>query len=271
MRVVSPHPVAIDMRMSPTRVTAACLLTFWCALPAAAASSDWAQVQGGAVRFVVSSRPDAQGRLRGALEVELEPGWKTYWREPGGSGVPPSVTVTADGRPVAAGMDFPAPRRHDDGGDVWAGYDRSVAFALTLAPPPGAGALDASVFLGVCRDICIPVQASFRVETAGAASLADEERAVADAFAALPGAPRPGMRVVSARVDGDSLTVEAEAPPAAELFLASDAGPVFGTPKREGAAFRVPLLEPLPAGGTRLAYTLAAGDEAVAGAVDAAR
>ena len=260
--------------MSPFRPTLACLVTFCFALPAAAASSDWAQVTGGAVRLVVSSQPDPQGRLRGALEVELEPGWKTYWREPGGSGVPPSVTVTADGRPVATEMDFPAPQRHEDGGDVWAGYDQPVAFALILSPPAGTGALDASVFLGVCRDICIPVQASFRVETAGAESLADEEQVVTDAFAALPGAPQPGLRVASARVDGESLLVEAEGPATAELFLASDAGPIFGTPERSAEAghlaFRVPLLEPM-AGGTLLAYTLAAGDEAVAGSVDVAQ
>lgn len=260
--------------MSPLRPALACLVTFCFALPAAAASSDWAQVTGGAVRLVVSSQPDPQGRLRGALQVELEPGWKTYWREPGGSGVPPSVTVTADGRPVATEMDFPAPQRHEDGGDVWAGYDQPVAFALTLSPPAGAGTLDASVFLGVCRDICIPVQASFHVETAGAESFADEEQVVTDAFAALPGAPQPGLRVASARVDGESLLVEAEGPATAELFLASDAGPIFGTPERSAEAghlaFRVPLLEPM-AGGTRLAYTLTTGDEAVAGTVDVAQ
>lgn len=261
--------------MNRLRLPAACILTLTCALPAEAASSDWAQVTGGAVRLVVSSQPDPQGRLRGALEVDLEPSWKTYWRDPGGSGVPPSVTVTADGQPVAAEMDFPAPQRHRDGGDAWAGYDQPVAFALTLAPPAGSGALDASVFLGVCRDICIPVQTSFHVETAGAESLADEEQAVADAFAALPGEPRPGLRVTAARVEGDRLTVEAEAPAGAELFLASDAGPIFGTPERKAEAghlaFQVRLLEPLPAGATRLAYTLTADGEAVAGAVEATR
>jgi DsbC/DsbD-like thiol-disulfide interchange protein len=260
--------------MIPPRPVLACLLTLCWALPAAAASSDWAEVEGGAVRLVVSAQPDQQGRLRGALEVELKPGWKTYWREPGGSGVPPFVAVTADGHPVAVEMDFPAPQRHGDGSDIWAGYDRSVAFALTLAPPAGTGTLDASVFLGVCRDICIPVQASFRVETAGAESLAAEEQVVSDAFAALPAEPRAGLRVASARVDGDSLMVEAEAPASAELFLASDAGPIFGTPqsRADGArvAFRVPLLGPLAAG-AQLAYTLAAGDEAVAGTVDVAQ
>lgn len=261
--------------MIPLRSALACAVISCMTLPAIAASSDWAEMEGGAVRLVVSPQPDPQGRLRGALEVELEPGWKTYWREPGGSGVPPSVTVTADGQPVATEMGFPAPQRHADNGDVWAGYDRSVAFALTLSPPAGTGALDASVFLGVCRDICIPVQAKFRVETAGAESLADEEQVVAGAFAALPGTPRPGLRVTSARVDGKSLVVAAEGPAAAELFLASGAGPIFGPPRREAVAdrptFRVPLLEPLPAGGARLAYTLVAGDEAVAGALDVAQ
>ena len=80
--------------------------------PALAASSGWHHADGTSLRIVTSDRSDADGRLRGALEIRLKPGWKTYWLDPGDAGVPPTLTL-ADGRPVDAA--FPAPKRFDDG------------------------------------------------------------------------------------------------------------------------------------------------------------
>lgn len=254
--------------MIATRPALALAATLLAATPAWPAASDWATMEGGAVRLVLSSGPDAQGRLRGALQVALEPGWKTYWREPGGSGIPPLIAITANGRPVATSVSFPAPQRHDEDGDMWAGYDGPVAFALTLEPPAAPTTLDASVFLGVCRDICIPVQAHFHIAMAAASSQPDEEAVLAAAFAALPEEPRPGLRLTAARIDGAELVLEGEAPDGAELFLAADAGPVLGTPARQDSApalFRAPLLAEMPQGATRLVYTLTAGTQAVTG------
>src|SRR5262245_54788615 len=69
--------------------------------PALAASSDWYQAEGAAVRLLASGAPDEQGVLKGALQIELKPGWKTYWQDPGDAGVPPSLDVSAS-RNVAA-------------------------------------------------------------------------------------------------------------------------------------------------------------------------
>lgn len=260
------------MSMKRTVLAAAMLLAAGAA--AHSASSDRVGVEGGAVRLVMSSEPDAQGRLRGALEVDLEPGWKTYWLEPGGSGVPPSVEVSAGGQAVRTEIGFPAPQRHRDGGDVWAGYDRPVSFALTMEPPAGATVLDASVFLGVCEDICIPVKADFRIDTAAQASVADDEQVVDEAFADLPPAPREGFRVIDARANGQTLEVRAETPAGdapVDLFLASSAGPVLGTPVGEaangGTLFSVPLLAALDGEASQLRYTLVVGEDAVAGII----
>ena len=54
-----------------------------------AASSDWQEAEGARVRVVTQSVPDENGVLKAIVEVDLEPGWKTYWREPGSSGIPP--------------------------------------------------------------------------------------------------------------------------------------------------------------------------------------
>jgi DsbC/DsbD-like thiol-disulfide interchange protein len=151
-----------------------------------------------------------------------------------------------------------------------------VSFALTMEPPAAATVLDASVFLGVCEDICIPVKADFRIDTAAQASMADDEQTVDEAFADLPSAPHDGFRVVEARISDDALEVRAETPAGStpDLFLASSAGPVFGTPVAEaangGALFRVPLLAALDGEANELRYTLVAGEDAVAGTIEAA-
>lgn len=243
--------------------------------PALAASSAWEQAQGAAVRIVVSDRAEPDGRLRAALEIDLKPGWKTYWVDPGSSGVPPSVELAAGGTAGAAEMRLPAPRRLGDGYSSFAGYDRPVSFALLVTPPDGwkEGALDFSIFLGICETICIPVQATLSVDLAApSGDNAGDEAGVDAAFSRLPAAPRDGFAVSSAWVDGDELVVETQSPDPAgtELFVASTPSFTFGEPRRasDGRAFRVPLLDrpAAPAAPPEQAhYTIVAGDEAVSG------
>src|SRR5690606_16478618 len=111
-------------------------------LPAAAhaAASDWYHVEGGSVRVVTSGVPDENGVLRGALEIRLKRGWKTYWRDPGSSGVPPTLDVAVGDRTAPVEIGFPAPQRFDDGYAEWAGYDEPVALALSLHLPQGIAA-----------------------------------------------------------------------------------------------------------------------------------
>lgn len=275
LSVVLLRRIAIHSGMVSVRFAACTALVLLAATAAHAASSDRVEIEGGALRLVVSDAPDAQGRMRAALEIDLEPGWKTYWLEPGGSGVPPAIELSADGQALASSIAFPAPQRFDDAGDVWAGYDRPVAFALTLDTPPATRTLDASVFLGICRDICIPVQARFHVAVAAAASSGNDEQRVAEAFAALPAQPRPGLRLTGAQLDGDDLILAAEAPTGAELFLAADAGPLLGTPTRDGDGarprFRAPLLDGASTVPGRVIYTLVDGEDAVSGVLVVAR
>ncbi|TKW78980.1 MAG: cytochrome C biogenesis protein, partial [Bradyrhizobium icense] len=49
-------------------------------------SSPWQRDAHSAVRLLAGSR--SGGVLLGGIAIRLEPGWKTYWRNPGDSGVP---------------------------------------------------------------------------------------------------------------------------------------------------------------------------------------
>ena len=100
---------------------------------ASASSSPWIDVQGGRVRLVTSGGPNQHGILSGALEIDLAPGWKTYWRDPGDAGVPPTIDVSASANIKSAELDFPAPERHDEGDFSWAGYDRPVSLPVRFS------------------------------------------------------------------------------------------------------------------------------------------
>ena len=245
------------------------------ALPALAASSGWHDGEGGRLRIVTASAPDANGMLQGVLQIELKPGWKTYWRDPGDSGVPPQVTVEIRGKIRQARIAFPAPTRHDDGYSQWAGYDRSVLLPVSLPLEAGRqAALTARVMIGMCEKICIPVQADLVIDPERPSQQIVEEALVHNAVAALPAPAAPGFTASSGSAAGDKLIVEAALPEgaeAAELFLAGEDGYAFGTPVPRTAAgrlsFEVPVLA-RPAekpSGQGLPYTLTSSAGAVSG------
>lgn len=242
---------------------------------AAASSSQWAEVQGGAVRLVTAGTPDADGMLRGALQIDLTPGWKTYWRDPGDTGVPPKISVTGAS---LAGVAYPAPRRFDEEGTVWNGYEAPVSFAVSLKIAGGkTKEISADVFLGVCQSICIPLQAHLKLDPGADPGNPDDAAAVRQAFDAAPAPARPGFRVAGLKENGKALAVEADLPrPDADatLFLAAPGGYSFGPAKRladaDGkATFAVPVYDRPEHGqaGVSAAYTLVQGDHAVAGMI----
>jgi DsbC/DsbD-like thiol-disulfide interchange protein len=281
MRLALGPAIAKLPRMTsvPKRLPHLALALSLLSTPATAASSDWAEVEGGSVRIVTEGLPDEAGMLRGALEIALNPGWKTYWRDPGESGIPPAVKVLMPEGETEAKIGFPAPARFNEGFSVYAGYDQPVALALTF-DLPDAERLTASVFLGICEVICIPVQAELDID------LTDNSKAVLDrdiveaAFAALPEAAGPGFNATLRKAGRSNIVVDAEVPSdadEAELFLVSTEDWAFGTPKRiegpTGLAFDVPILmAPESRAETNaIEYTLVAGEDAVSGMFEIAR
>jgi DsbC/DsbD-like thiol-disulfide interchange protein len=282
MMVIAASAVANDgqRNQSPAmKKLPAFLLAFVlsCAAPpvALASSSPWVDVQGGAVRLVTSGEPDADGILRGALQIDLRPGWKTYWRDPGDTGVPPSISLTGAS---LAGVAYPVPQRFDEEGTVWNGYEAPVSFAIRLKVPDGkAEEIGAHVFLGICQTICIPLQAELKLDPGVDPENPEDAVIVTEAFEAVPEPARAGFQLAKAENGGKTLTVAAELPQsgeAAELFLAAPEGYSFGPPRqiadKDGkAVFSVPLYEQpgKPAPGAMAAYTLVQGGKAVAGTV----
>lgn len=246
------------------------------ASPALASSSQWFETDGARVRLVTSGKADAEGRLTGVLEIALQRGWKTYWRDPGDAGVPPIIDVSASTNVDDATLDFPAPQRHDEGDYKWAGYDYPVGlpvtFTLTAADQPAL--IEADVFLGICETICIPVKTTLSLDPSSDADNPEDAAVVQAAIAALPSPAHAdfGITVVS---EPGAQTVVLEAalpgdPASAELYLAGEEGYTFTTPtktiKDGKALFTSEVSLPARTGtGPGLRYTLVTDSGAVSG------
>jgi len=151
----------------------------------------------------------------GGLEIELDHGWKTYWRLPGDAGIPPQFDWSGSKNLKSVEVLWPAPHRFLDAGGEAIGYKDRVIFPLRIAPenPDAPVTLNLSLFFGVCQDICIPGSGELTA-TSGRSDPA--AASLIGAFAAkVPrkvGASSP-FRVTSARLAKDrpdSLFVQIE-------------------------------------------------------------
>lgn len=99
------------------------------------------------------------GTVMVALRVQLAPGWKTYWRAPGETGIPPQLDWSGSENLETVQIHWPTPERlHSDGMRVLA-YHGDVVIPITLHPETtGPLQIDLNLYLGLCKDICMPVE-----------------------------------------------------------------------------------------------------------------
>jgi DsbC/DsbD-like thiol-disulfide interchange protein len=169
-----------DMKI--TRLFTALLSCLTLALPAAAQQGVGTPLQGD----LLTGWQRANGQRVAAIRLRMAPGWKTYWRSPGDAGIPPEFDWSGSKNLRDVAITWPAPKVFDQGGVNSIGYAREVILPLTLTPrsPGQPVALDVSIDLGVCSDICLP-------ETVHLSALLDSTSnkpvpAIAAALAARP-------------------------------------------------------------------------------------
>ena len=127
--------------------------------------------------------------LLGGIAFQLQPGWKTYWRTPGDSGVPPRFDFSKSENVEAVTVLWPAPTKFDDGaGGHSLGYHNQIVLPLRIvaknADKPVT--LRADVNYAVCEKLCIPVEANAELAFTSVASTEDSAL-----FAALDTVPKP--------------------------------------------------------------------------------
>lgn len=110
-----------------------------------------------------------------ALRERIEPGWHTYWSNPGDSGEPTTATWHLPTGFKAGPLQFPLPSSIPVGPLVNYGYSDEVLLLSRLQVPQDAAAGDVELKVDaewlVCKDICIPergeARLSLRVTAAG--------------------------------------------------------------------------------------------------------
>lgn len=178
------------------------------AQPAMAASSDWAETPESSARLVTAvSATGTLAAVPAGIEIELQPGWKTYWRSPGDAGYPVTVDWQGSENLAAAGMRWPVPHRFSLFGLDTFGYSDRVVFPVTLVPERVGEAmrLAATVNFLICEEICIPYEADLTLDLpAGAADVAPEAQLIAQFETQVPGpAAEHGIEIVSVGVTND--------------------------------------------------------------------
>ncbi|MEM9279841.1 MAG: protein-disulfide reductase DsbD domain-containing protein [Pseudomonadota bacterium] len=128
-----------------------------------AAATEWHDLGGGKARLLASLDP-ATGKVDAALEVKLEPGWSTYWRYPGSSGIPPLLDFSGSNGFEAGDIQFPAPALLGIGDLRYAGYKKSVTFPFEGKAYPGVKSdIHLKLLIGICAEVCIPAKAEMKI------------------------------------------------------------------------------------------------------------
>lgn len=104
----------------------------------------------------------ADGTHQAAIEFRLAPGWYTYWRVPGASGLPPQFDWAGSGNLAGVTLQWPRPVVFDTAGSPTIGYLDRLVLPVVLTPERIGEPIDValSVFFGVCDQICVPSEAN---------------------------------------------------------------------------------------------------------------
>lgn len=213
------------------------------ATPTLALESGWAETEGGRMQLVIDPEPRADGTILGVLDVALEPGWKTYWRDPGSAGIPPTLDFSQSRGIAFEALHYPAPVRVDDGYAVWAGYTAPVRFPLSFRRiASGSAEIRANAFIGICDKICVPFQAELSVDLPEGSFASDNARQLVDeALLRLPEPAGADFTIEEAgfEADGNAVSVLARVPE----FRPAGAAPELFVAGPQGFAFAPPVLE----------------------------
>jgi DsbC/DsbD-like thiol-disulfide interchange protein len=152
----------------------AAILMGLAAVPSASAqdASNWDGQTHSAARLIAgaTSKNHDAAFLRAGIEIKLDLGWQTYWRDPGDSGAPPTFDFSGSENVKSVNVLWPAPERFPDGaGGNSIGYRNHVILPLHVVPTETAKrtALRLKLEYDVCSNICVPIESNLVLNLSG--------------------------------------------------------------------------------------------------------
>jgi len=215
------------------RITSALIILTLLTSAATAAATDWQEVAPETrMRLVSSDRLEAGAILVG-IEVDMPAGHKTYWRIPGETGVPTSIQDLGSAGFGAPTILWPHPQVHQTEGYLDFVYSGPTVLPMQVEGTGGELAL--RVTMGICSDICVPVQASFRLSVDPARPDAGQALRLRQAMANVPVTPPDDTMIGSVTLAGEQLLVPLGTPDIdPHTVIAAGAGSdlLFGAPQK---------------------------------------
>ncbi|WP_142415757.1 protein-disulfide reductase DsbD domain-containing protein [Bartonella massiliensis] len=117
--------------------------------------TSWYESEGGRIRLAITE-PSLSGMREGFIEIVLTPGWKTYWRNPGNSGMAPFFNFNQQ---VSYEIFYPTPQLFETENDWSLGYKDKVILPFKLSS--SSKNLSGTLTLGLCHEICLPLTVNF--------------------------------------------------------------------------------------------------------------
>jgi DsbC/DsbD-like thiol-disulfide interchange protein len=258
--LASVLPASLAALLGGLLVSASCFSAF------AADASSWNEDTHSAVRLVAGDHPSG-GALRAGVEIQLAGGWKTYWRYPGDSGVPPEFDFSKSENVKSVSILWPAPHRFTYDGGASIGYKGDVIFPVHVVPddPVRPVTLRLTIAYAVCEKLCVPSHGETALVLASspsssASSSPHEQRLTA----AEAQTPKPA--ILGDTTGGAPLGVTAVRREPGQRFprivvdvIAPDTAPLDLFAEGPSAEWALPLPEPVPGappGHRRFAFDL---------------
>lgn len=184
----------------------------------AADASAWASENHAAMRLIAGSTKPGAKTLRAGIELKLEPGWHTYWRYPGDSGLPPRFDFSGSQNLAAAKVSYPAPHLYTDETGNTLGYKNHVIFPVSVAPKQAGQPvkLHVKVEYAICAKLCVPARGQAELTLSPGTSANDAALTAAEARVPKPVAPAT-LGLTLKRVSGGQK-------PAVDVDLAAQKG-----------------------------------------------
>jgi DsbC/DsbD-like thiol-disulfide interchange protein len=232
----------LDARLPLTiAALAACSLMTFGAPARAADASAWSDDMRSSIRLIAGSHSGGEARLRAGVEIKLQSGWKTYWRYPGDSGVPPRFDFSGSDNVLRAKVLYPAPHLFTDETGNSLGYKTNVIFPVQVTPkqPGKPVTLRLKLDYAVCEKLCMPVEGKTELNFGSGDSANEAALAAAEARVPKPvTAEEAGLR---------ARRVTTTAKPLVDVDLPASGKPTTLLVEGPSAEWALPI--PMPAQG----------------------
>jgi suppressor for copper-sensitivity B len=205
-------------------------------------ASAWAEREQAKLRLVSAATASAGGTVPLGLQIDLAPGWKTYWRSPGDAGLPVTLNWAGSTNLASAQLSWPVPHRFTLFGLDTFGYEDEVVLPIAATPADKSQPLGLRLKVNylVCEKVCIPYSANLSLDLPSGSAGPTEFTQLIDRYASrVPGdGSAHGLHLISAEAGGDEaeprliVSVESALPfDRPDLIVEGPGGLYFPAPK----------------------------------------